>query len=181
MKPNSALTGVENILSLIGAVNPGLVIQPHQVSLSSPLPDEEVEGRASLTLFAELDKGFSGSAVVTYVRHPLTPYLVDTDYVFIEGTETSSELLTKIAQHHGLVSTELTVDVSSLPGNDGSQVATITISTIPDSLVYLPSSVSINLTTVEFTEETRYTEFGVPRVSTTGIVRFKAPPSDPDV
>lgn len=181
MKPNSALSGAENILSLVAAVNPGAVITPNQVSFSSPVPDPEIVGLTALTITALPDEGYRGSSVVYYTRHPATPYIVEGDFVIVVGDETDQQLLEKIATHHGLVSTELSVTDPVLPSLAGPQITTVSISTKTDSLVYLTSSVDVNLTVVEMNEMTRYDTNGNPRVSDAGIIRFAAPEPEPEV
>lgn len=171
MKPDNKLSATDNILAMVNAANPGLDILPNQVTFSTPVPDEQTPGVTTLTMLANLDKGYSGTVEVDYIRHGLDAYVTPTP-TLVTGTELEGELLTKLTQSHGLVSSELNVVQFTFPSIEGPQITTAVLTSIPDSVIYLETTVDVTLTIVELSEKTRISNTGDVRTSQNGIVRF---------
>lgn len=154
MKPIFNKSGLDNLLELIKNSNVGVDITSAQVTISD-LADIPASERTKVTVIAVQDAGYSGQVDVDYIRHKLTDYAQDGDYIFIEGSNTLASAKLLIAEQLGVVEESITWGFDTLPDAEGTQVVIVTMEVNPDVVYKDTESVDVILSTVDLTEDVR--------------------------
>lgn len=169
MKPIHNLTGLQNLLELIKVDNPAAGITESNVSLSAPTYDDQT-GRTTVMVTATLDAGYSGSKSIDYLRHNLSSYISDNDFLIVDGTETEEELKAKISETFGVVNSDVNWVNAAVPGLVSNQAVIITLDVSEGYIYSGAESVDMIATTVDITTDARGNGADI-RVTTTGEVR----------
>ena len=175
MRPIYNKTALENFLALVKVANPAIEINSDQVTLNTPVTSP-ITNLTTIKLAAVLDNGYSGEVELTYTRRKLEEYIVDGEYLKVDSLTNLNDLSELITSTLGLVKSEVTIDLVSLPDISTSEVVLLEIG-VNDSIVYEETTkLRIYITTINFGEEEYRTGVGGKvRVTKTGLYRHLVP------
>lgn len=157
-QPIGTLSGVENLLNLVMADNPGLEATLDQLTFPNPNTLVEDEGETVLTVVAVEDQGFSGSIGLRYDRLDLANgFTGDEVGYFISADPTGEDVEDWLSTVHDIVfyntplgTTPTVALIGDLPSDAGEEVTKVHLkansSTDLHSYIYLPGTESVEFT-----------------------------------
>lgn len=134
MKPIYNKTAIENMVELIKDSHPELEMTPSQIVLTPPVFDVNTS-KTKVNLSGVPKSGFIGSKTLLYRRLKLSTYLNVGQFLVVGTPPNKDTLHDNISSQLGIVKTELTLTVPTLPNATTNKIV-LAIASVNIGLIY---------------------------------------------
>lgn len=135
MKPIYNKTAIENMVELIKDSHPELELSPDKITLSTPTPDSSTSKTTAVDLGGVPKSGFIGTKKLLYNRLRLSTYLEAGQFLVVGTPPNKDALHNTISSQLGIVKTELTLTVPTLPNATTNKIV-LAIASVNIGLIY---------------------------------------------